>query len=65
MASYKKSRDQLQLGWIWVQATILITIHFIHSWGDRQLRFQRYGADPAYKVKTKLGVIQKGYPFFG
>ena len=40
----KKSCDQLQLGW--VQATFMITMLFIHSWGDWQLQFQRYDADP-------------------
>ena len=38
----KKSCDQLQLGW--VQATFMITVHSIHSWGDRQLQFQRHSA---------------------
>ena len=44
MASYKKSRDQLQLRL--VQAIIMITMHFIHSWADWQLWIQRHGAGP-------------------
>ena len=46
MASYKKSRDQLQLGL--VQAVIMITMHFIHPSADWQLQIQRHDAGPAY-----------------
>ena len=42
----KKSCDQLQLGW--VQATFMITMHFIHPWADRQLQIQRHSAGPAH-----------------
>ena len=42
IASHKKSRDRLQLGL--VQATVMITMHFIHLWTDWQLQIQRYSA---------------------
>ena len=38
MASYKKSRDQLQLGL--VQAITMTAMHFIHTWTDWQLQFK-------------------------
>ena len=43
-ASYKKSRDQLQLGW--VQATVMIIMYFIHPWADRQLQIEKHSAGP-------------------
>ena len=48
MASYKKSRDQLQLGL--VQAITMITMHFIHPWADWQLQIQRHSAGPVVHV---------------
>ena len=44
MASYKKSRDQLQLGL--VQAITMITMYFIHPLDDWQLQIQRHKAGP-------------------
>ena len=46
----------------------MITMHFIHSWGDRQLRFQRYGAGPGQKkslqsyifFKNRIQIFQVG-----
>ena len=35
VATNEKSCDQLQLGW--VQATVMILMHFIHPWADWQL----------------------------
>ena len=55
MASYKKSRDQLQLGL--VQAIIMITMHFIHPWADWQLQIQRHGAGPVNRVLIRSGAI--------
>ena len=50
MASYKKSRDKLQLGL--VQAINMITtMHFIHPWAPWQLQIERHSACPAsYEV---------------
>ena len=35
VATNEKSCDQLQLGW--VQVKVMIPMHFIHPWADRQL----------------------------
>ena len=47
MDSYKKSRDQLQLG---LTSNTMITMHFIHPWADWQLQIQRHSAGPGLTI---------------
>ena len=54
MASYKKSRDQLQLGL--VQAVIMIIMHFIHPSADWQLQIQRHSAGPAVNFINQITI---------
>ena len=57
MASYKESRDQLQLGL--VQAITMITMHFIHPLADRELQIQRHSAGPELMVHfTSLALFE-------
>jgi len=48
--SYDQSHVQLQLGL--AQSRVMITVHLIHPWADRQLYIQRHGADPVNSLRS-------------